>query len=379
MPRARQQSAPTKGRVIEVIETGDGTLSPEEIEPDDLELEIAKGEFAGVEGASVTIYRQGIHGRDLTFIDTIPPSNFTMAMLKHPPYNGGKFRVMMRDSHGTVRLNRVEQVEPAPKEATPVNGVPQSAISGELLGKAMIDGFGRVGDAIARLGELIVMQANRTPVAPPEQKSLMDLLGDVKALRELINPVSVDPLDQLSKVVGVVREMRGGGDDDDRPARGSASEMDVLLETARAILPALAQHAQQGQAQQHPPMIPAPQPTMRPPVPPQPTGVPQVQFDPTDMMLKFLVQQAANNNDPGAYAVMVLDNVPPEIVDQYMNRADWFDELVKRAPEAANHRLWFERLHAAIGNYLTESNDGGKQGGESLQGTPPADAGSPGS
>lgn len=361
----------------------------ENLTPDDYELETAAEELENAQGATVTIYRQGAHGRDWVFIDTIMPSQYTPVMLKHPPYNGGTFRIVMRRADGTIRVNRALAVEPAPQAAvtpSPINGVP--VLAGDqgiaILGKAMVEGFGRIGEAMAKLGELVV--TNRAPVQ--EQKGLRDLLGDVTALKELIAPVSPasDPLAMLQSLLGIVKELPGRGDDD-APPRGRATEMDVLLEAARAILPQLAAHAQVAPSipMAGPPGLPGPArptPQPRPAVAapgPQPTGAAPVQIDPAALMLNFLVQQAQHANDPEPYAVVVLDNVPPEIVEQWRTRADWFDEICKIAPNAAPYRGWFDKLHEHVVGYLTSDENSAQNDGGPAQGTPPNAQAAPGS
>lgn len=371
------------GRTIE-IENEAQLL--ENLTPDDFELEQAAEELEGAQGATVTIYRQGAHGRDWTFIDTIMPSQYSPVMLKHAPYNGGTFRIVMRHADGTIRVNRVLPVEPAPQPAIALQPAGVPSLAGEqgvaILGKAMVEGFGRIGEAMAKLGELVVGQRTGPAATPP---GLRDLLGDVQALKDLIAPAvpASDPLAMLQSLLGIVKELPGRGGDDDAPRRGSATEMDVLLEAAKVIMPQIAAAAGANAPAQPRPMIAPPQ---RPPltvVPAQPAGTPAAQavpaVNPAAMLVNFLVDQAKRANDPDAYAVVVLDNVPPEIVTQWTTRDDWFEEICKIAPDAAPFRGWFDKLRTGIIGYLTNDEIPVQNGDGSVQGSPPNVAAAPGS
>ena len=97
------------------------------------------------------------------------------------------------------------------------------------------------------------------------------------------------------------------------------------------------------------------------------------------MMLSFLVDQARRNNNPEPYAVMVLDNVPAALVDQYIHDADWFKKLCEAFPGAAPHEAWFGQLREHMVEYLTNAERQEHTGGDPVQGVPSGDAPSPGS
>jgi len=323
------------------------------ITPDDWDVEQAANEMESVQGATVTIYRQGAHGRDWTFIDTITPAEYAPVMLKHPPYNGGKFRIVIRKADGTIRINRVVNVEPPPAVAAPLFA-PASAqpiIANDVLARAMLEGFGRIGDAMARLGELIV--TNRA-VAPPAPPQLRDLLGDVQVLKDLIAPAQQqDPLGMLDKMLGIVEklpDLRGGGDG------GGKTEIDVLHSLATMLMPKIIEaSSRQPQIASVPRLPLGARPTVSGAPPIQPGGTPQMPLMPQPhvIFLNFLVDQARRNNNPEPYAVVALDNVPATIIDQYVNDENWFEELCKIAPGARSFEPWFTRLRAHMVDYLT--------------------------
>ena len=341
-PRTKPQEPPPDPDNL--IQTDD------EFDPEDIELAEAASELTGIEGATVTIYRQGLHGRDLTFIDTLPPANFAMAMLKHPPYNGGKFRVMMRKGSAIV-ANRLVQVEPAPKapDAPPVYQPPvvqqQSNEAFVLLAKAMTDGF-------SRIGELIVA----TKPEPAKQRSTQEILAELAAMKSLFAQPQAehsDPIEMLTKLLALTRELPGGGDG------GEPGPMAVLLELARTFGPQLKEIKEQNDAarapsdRETPPRVVGPVPRPTRPVGTQPQGRPNVE-QLIGMQLRFLVKQASQRRDPEPYAVMVLDNVPPPILDNFLKRPDWFEEVVRYAPDARPYAEWFGRLKSHLEEYLTE-------------------------
>ncbi len=384
--------AKPRGRQL-VVELPDD----EEVLQDDSELLRVVEELQGIEDCSIRIDRQGEHGRDLTYIDDVPPENFSLKMLKFPPYNGGKFRIRPRRADGTFAKNVVVKVEPAPKAPevapAPVAGLP--TISNDALAQAMVTGFGRIGDAMARLGELILQSRANTPTPAPPQ-TMRDLLGDVQVLRELVMPRDSDPLGMLDKLLGVVEKLpalRGG--DGDGGGGAPRSEMDVLYELVRNYAPKILE-AVGSQANQQPAPVPriAPLPADRahtPTLQPRPTVAPIQQppqgtpVNPAQMGIAFLVDQARRGNNPEPYAVMVLDNVPAAVVDRYVNDENWFAELEKLSPAVAPHREWFERLRGHVAEYLTNDGDGEDTGGVDQipragpTGAPPNAPASPGS
>src|SRR4051812_25335188 len=61
--------------------------------PEDVAINNLLAELGDTE-ATVRIYREGKGGfKDLTLIEEVSVSEFTPIMLKHPPYNGGTFRI----------------------------------------------------------------------------------------------------------------------------------------------------------------------------------------------------------------------------------------------------------------------------------------------
>lgn len=377
-------------RTIEVIrralneEPADGG---EVVETIDYELMAAANELAQDADASVSIYRQITHGRDLRFIDTIPPANFSLVMLKHAPYNGGKFRIQMRNAKGELVVNRLQEVEPAPKapeapQPTQFFQQQQPQMQNNdafvLLAKAMTDGFSRIGE--------LVVSVRPEPV---KQRTTEEILNELKLMKDVFQPTATvqhtDPIEMLTKLVALTGEMgglRGGGDNDPSP-------LGVLMELARTFGPNLLKAQQQAQETDEPQPLPqivgpsgAPisrQATQPRPIP-NPQGKPPMSAI-IGSQLNFLVRQAQRNNDPEPYAVVVLENVPPPIMESFLKRPDWWEEICRYAPGASNYRPWFDELKGHIEAYLTEQQTDAQTSPEQPQqnvDTPP-NADAPGS
>jgi hypothetical protein len=324
----------------------------------DLDLLRAIDEVEGVHDAVVRIYRQGVHGRDLTYIDEVPPANFNLNMLKHPPYNGGKFRVRVCNADGTFIKNALLQIEPAPKApeaplappAPPPNNNSEAFV---LLAKAMTDGFSRIGELIAN---------NRAVPTPP--RSTEQILQELTMMKSLFaQPATqTDPIELITKLLGVMKELPSGGDG------GEPGPMAVLLELAKQFGPKLVEAMDQAEPINVPRGAPAtrlPPPVGQPraAMPPQPERKPDVNLF-ISQQLKFLVRQAKNGNDSEPYAVMVLDNVPPQVLDSFLKRPDWFEEICRYVPDAAPFKDWFVELKACIDDYLTPEPEGEQTVGE---------------
>jgi hypothetical protein len=363
MPRATETVIRKPKRSMEVVRRTLDADDDADSEMLDVDLLRAIEQVEGIQDAAVRIYRQGLHGRDLIYIDDVPPANFNLTMLKHPPYNGGKFRVLVCNADGTFIKNSLIQVEPGPKlpdvvVAPPAPPAPNNNSEAfVLLAKAMTDGF-------SKLGELIV--GARVPPVPP--RSTQEILNELTMMKTLFDRpapvVTADPFDLVAKVLGLMKDMPSGGGDGGEPG-----PMAVLLELAKQFGPKLLAAQEQAEAIQGEPaqrVLP-----MRPQVVQRPANAgerkPDVNIIITQQ-LKFLARQAAKDNDPDPYAVMVLDNVPPTILDSFLKRPDWFEEICRYVPEAQPHREWFDALKVCIDGYLTDDGDD-----EQTLGNQPAD------
>lgn len=70
-----------------------------------------------------------------------------------------------------------------------------------------------------------------------------------------------------------------------------------------------------------------------------------------NLMLRYQINQiikaAANNEDIEQFAGLIYEHAPDDFFDD-LNKPNWFDLLVKIDSRIADHRAWFEKLHARI-------------------------------
>jgi hypothetical protein len=68
--------------------------------------------------------------------------------------------------------------------------------------------------------------------------------------------------------------------------------------------------------------------------------------------LQALIYQAGRNKDPGLYASVMLDNLPPgtdpALLKGFIERADWWEQLRQFAPGVTPYPAWFEEFREAV-------------------------------
>lgn len=67
-----------------------------------------------------------------------------------------------------------------------------------------------------------------------------------------------------------------------------------------------------------------------------------------------LIQKAERNSDPALYAAFILDNVPENLVKEYLMREDLMDFIISINPNAAKHSEWFNELKNELTEILLE-------------------------
>lgn len=338
--RPRKDSMPADDSAADV-ETAP-LPSESDFTPAHLELDRILAEYALEEGeVTFHIFREGRGGiKDLSFISSMPPSDFSYEMLKSEPYNGGKFRVYIRNGSGIKRNFGVsaEAIKlPPPKEKET-----EGAIAAMIA--AMSAGF-----------QTLSQQIRQQPpaAAGPNFQDMLALLAAVKPLMMPAAPAQTqDPLDLLSKVITLQNELTKNS----AMAEADPSQA-ILLEAIRSFGPMLGKMAS-AQAPQTIDQAPAPAAALPPPAAmPAPE---QPQPETTDMDIKFAVLKpmilimAANDRDPYPYACMVIDTFSEEEITQYINAADWWEQLLAKIPEAKDYKPWFDRLRAEVLTILTE-------------------------
>jgi hypothetical protein len=78
--------------------------------------------------------------------------------------------------------------------------------------------------------------------------------------------------------------------------------------------------------------------------------------------LQALIYQAGRNKDPGLYASVMLDNIPPgldpALLKGFIERPDWWAQLQQFAPGVTPYPAWFEEFREAVLEILNGPADG---------------------
>lgn len=122
---------------------------------------------------------------------------------------------------------------------------------------------------------------------------------------------------------------------------------ETLMGVAKEVLPLFLSAAQN--TTQQPPQLPAPQVNQQERE--QAAMLAQLQ-----QQLRFMITRAQKNSDPGLYADLLEDTLPPQYL-QVLKVPGAFEYLVQLAPEIATHRPWFEAVLYALTNPPIDDND----------------------
>lgn len=195
--------------------------------------------------------------------------------------------------------------------------------------------------------------------------SLTDLIGAVSGLKALSDPA--DPLKQIGQIrdlIGAVKDLAP-----EAPATGS-TWVDLVRDLGTQLAPlavnVLGARAQAGTIPDGS-GVPGPRPPPLGPTPSGPGTIPNgtQQGDPMFALmnwlrpqLQMLIGKAAKNSDPELYAELVADNVPPNLppeqIESFLRRPDWWQLLVQFSPAASPYQGWFTQLRDALLRMIAE-------------------------
>lgn len=136
-----------------------------------------------------------------------------------------------------------------------------------------------------------------------------------------------------------------------------------MWDIAKEALGALPHLAEMAKSQQSLVPVPAPVPARVPIRAPAPTGSPQpsaennqaMQFEAIKNQVNMLVNAALRGSDPGTYADLIIDNVPPEMIKQYLTQDTLLSDLAKINPRVTECETWFVQLKMELLEILGES------------------------
>ena len=338
----------------------DEALAAEDQSLDALEGMIS--EFAGADGHTVNVYRQG-EGKSISFLFRTTPDEMTGGEIMERArdhYGTGDYRVHIRKGPRIVH-NRPFSVEakqaPDPALAPAANqglGIAEVIAMMQSSNDKMALMF---SETMRAMGE--AMKSNQAPAFNPAemQASLIQSLAALKSMTEKPDTPPSDPVAMLIQGITLAKELN--------PKEGETNSSDLLLEGIKQFAPAIAQATQLGAARLGAPgnggMLPGP------PADGQTAAdaAKEKELGLRNMMLRqqlaFLIKQAENGKNPDLYAELLLDQLGETVVLDFIGKDDALEQLGKVNPGVMGQRIWFEALKAAILE-LTAPGDAGDTG-----------------
>lgn len=253
-------------------------------------------------------------------------------------YDGGKFFIQIY--RNKKRYKRMTVTVEAPKKNAPA-----------VIKNEMADILKAIGDQQERQFAMLketLLQIGGKQTAPVDPMTMMSsMLGAMLQMKNFVSPAeqnSVSPdkmIEVLIKGMELGRDSSNGGNE--------TNILDVVKETVKA-LPALATFTQ----------VPEKPRPVQPPLnknPKQISNEPKPEVNKMQKIiahnLNMLVEKAEKDSDPILYAEFILDNVPEEMIKQYILRDDLIEEMSKINPKVLDHRKWFTELRDHIHGVLT--------------------------
>lgn len=368
---------PTRKVITETIENE--TETPEVIEIDEIEeaaesaLDGMLAEFSGADDVSVNVYRQG-EGKNISFLFKTLPEDM----------NGGDIMERCRDQFGTgdyrlhvrkgsrILANRSFSVE-APKAVAPTAPRDSSGDIVALITAQMANQQQMFLGAMTAMAEAFKGGNNNAPppIDPVAQQN--SILAGIVTMKELAETGQKGP----DAVTMLIKGMELAGNM--APKSGDTNFNDIALKAIEAF-PALAAVTgqQKGPAPQpvpgqimRPVTVNPGQPSKIPPTghAPQPSPAPTPETAPAKdketeafilqarANLQWLCRLAQADKDPGLYAEVILDQMGPETVLEFIGHDNALQQLAQIEPMVDVYRGWFLRLKDAILELTAEENE----------------------
>jgi hypothetical protein len=318
----------------------------------------------------------------------ITPGEFSLERVRKT-YGPGKYAVRLKGPLGYVKGGGTLDIAPLPE------GTPAPAESRDSAA-AIIEALDKRSEA--RGSELKSWAQILAPVlAPavlawfkPRENQVSELVQGLAALKGLTpDPPKPEGLEsQLDRILGVMDKLREAKGE---PPSTGATWVDIVrdgIAGARPLLEGLAGRLVTPGAGLPPmpprPMIAAPiapfgptstaspassaAPVSAPAGPPQGNGDVTPQTAPAQPVVSFLpwlrqnldalIYQAGRNKDPGLYASVMLDNLPPgtdpALLKGFIERPDWWEQLKTFAPGVTPYPAWFAEFRDAVIEIMSE-------------------------
>jgi hypothetical protein len=319
----------------------------------------------------------------------IPISKFDLEAMK-TLYGPGRYMVQIKGPKGFLPGGGPVEIAPTPEAAKPAGGEFASYL--ELVDRREAERRTRTDDwiklAMASAAPIIAAWVARpatggTDIAalvaalkPAPGPSLADLSTAMVNMKTLSEPKeSGGTVDTVLKVFEAAQSMMGDKEDSGKPGSSWIDVIRDLIKSAPdAIKPMLearmaAMQAARGGAapvQQNPPQIqntkpiqPASQPA---PTPPKDANMLEMFMPLIKVNLAKVAGWAEKNRDPEIYADVLVDELPDNFgsyiplsdVLNYLNHAQWFENIVSIEPRLSGHRDWCDECRLAVIEIMKE-------------------------
>lgn len=353
---------------------------PAEPDPDDVALANVLSELGSSNTeAKVNVYHLEGPAKNRAFIGALLPSEFSMEKIQ-TDFGPGDYEIRVYSTGGLLTRKVIKIA--APKAQAVLMPPQNSGLETGKIIETMQHGFEQMNSAFMKTLETLT--ANQ-----PKPKTTLEMLQEMQMMRELLGgnqpaQVAPDPMKLFEMATTIADKIQ--------PRVGEPGAGEVIMEAIKNFGPMLTQAAAQRQT---PPALMPPNmpggmpmlqqnPVMVPPMEASQTAgqtAPQVTTENDEMnfarrmYLNLLISNAEADNDPATYAKLMLDVAGETQALEFANRPDWFGELCKEEPRAANFRPWFDELRDAVLE-LTKPDEtditGGNQATDAPA-SPPAD------
>lgn len=342
-------------------------------------------EMQEVDTATISVYRDS-KGRAVgAYLFKCTPSEFSLADVLdklRDEYDGGSFRIIIFANGQRVK-NQLVEVE-APKKSAfdfmrknePIAvAPPQNDLAHALLQiqEAMRNQSDSMRDMMLTQQQentkmLLQVLAAKDNHAAPQQTSLAEMLQLLTVAQSIgggkSDSISPDKmLEMFFEGMKQGREMGGGGESENV----LTTAIKAFGPTIAEITSKMAQQQPQPQSMQQRRELPGPTP-IRPesqvtniedrPAPEAP--------DPTAALqpyIAMLVNAAQVDGDPEVYANLLLDQIPEQVLREYLESDINYQMLLGYfPPESATCFPWFDSLRALVLEFLAQEPDGGGEG-----------------
>lgn len=333
---------------------------------EELQLRNAMAQFMGESGAKLYIYdmnSKSANGAGV-FVEKLALTDHDhdeiLERLRDVHF-GGDFKLQIRNKNGHIQMNQlvsvVKKEKPTPEEerkddiAAIINAVKDNSQnnSHEML-QLMMQQSQQQMQAMMQQSQqqmLLMMETLKSlkPDAPPPltSKDMLAMLVSMKELNATDTP-AVDPMDNFIKGLTMGKEMGEGGNDSAlstaikafAPGFNSITEQ---LRNAAPTVPATATSA-----------APAAAPSTEQLPEPEKMKVLEAQkvLAKLQPLITLCHAGATDGKAVETYAQLLLDQLEPDIVAQYIGVDSYYEKLFQWRPELQAQRHWFDQLRATV-------------------------------